>query len=176
MLNILLELYWTFFKIGVFTFGGGYVMIPLLEAEVIGRLRWLTATEFIDIIAVAEMTPGPVAINSATYVGFKLAGIPGALLATLGVVTPSLVILLLISRWLMKLLQNPRAEHLLSGLRPALIALILLAAFSLGDSALVDLPTIAIGVLMLAAAVLRKTNPLYLIAAGAVLGLIFYPY
>ena len=79
-MSLLLTLYWIFFKIGLFTFGGGYAMLPLMEAEIIARQGWLTHPEFIDIIAVAEATPGPVAINSATYVGFQVAGIPGSLL------------------------------------------------------------------------------------------------
>ncbi len=175
-MSLLLSLYWTFTKIGLFTIGGGYAMIPLMEAEIINRHGWLTASQFLDIIAVAEATPGPVSINAATFVGFTLAGVPGALLATLGVITPSMVILLLLGRFLMGLVRDPRAERFLKGLRPALISLILLAAFTLGQAALVDLITVLIFAGLLTASLLRKLNPLYLIGAGALLGLIFYPY
>ena len=88
-LLVLLNLFWSYFKIGLFSFGGGYAMIPLMELEIISRHGWLTAAEFADIIAIAETTPGPIAINSATYVGFRMAGIIGSIVATLGVVSPS---------------------------------------------------------------------------------------
>ncbi len=173
---LLLSLYWTFTKIGLFTIGGGYAMIPLMEAEMINRSGWLTAAEFLDIVAVAEMTPGPVAVNAATFIGYRLAGVPGSLLATLGVITPSLVILLLLGRFLMGVIQNPRSERFFKGLRPALIALILTAAFSLGQEALVDLATILIFAGLLLLSLVRRVNPLYLIGLGALLGLILYPY
>ncbi|MEW5783754.1 MAG: chromate transporter [Bacillota bacterium] len=176
MLSLLLSLYWTFTKIGLFTIGGGYAMIPLMEAEIINRQGWLTASEFLDILAVAEMTPGPVSINTATFVGYRLAGIGGSLLATLGVITPSLLLLLLLGRYLQKLIRDPRAERFLKGLRPALIALIMLAAYNLGRAALVDWTTIIIAAALFSASVLRKVNPFYLIGAGALLGLLFFPY
>jgi chromate transporter len=175
-LPLVLSLYWTFVKIGLFTIGGGYAMIPLMEAEIINRYGWLTAAEFLDIVAVAEMTPGPVAVNAATFIGYRLAGLPGSLLATLGVITPSLMLLLLLSRFLMGFIRDPRAERFLKGLRPALIALILLAAYTLGQAALINTTTVLIFAGLLAFSLLRKANPLYLIGLGALLGLIFYPY
>jgi chromate transport protein ChrA len=91
MFELLLTLYWSFLKVGLFTIGGGYAMIPLMEAEVIKVNNWLSAAEFLDIIAVAEMTPGPVSINAATFIGYRLAGVTGSLVASFGVITPSLV-------------------------------------------------------------------------------------
>lgn len=173
---LLLELYWSFLKIGLFTIGGGYAMIPLIEAEVIKVHGWLNAAEFLDIIAVAEMTPGPISINAATFIGYTMAGVSGSLIATLGVITPSLVLLLLLSRILIKLVQNPGAESFLNGLRSALIALILLASFTLGQTAIIDLPTALIFALLLIASLLQKVNPLYFIGAGAILGLLLFPY
>lgn len=175
MLSLLLTLYWTFTKIGLFTIGGGYAMLPLMEAEVIKKLGWLTPGEFLDIIAIAEATPGPVSINAATFVGYQVAGLPGSLLATLGIITPSLVILLLLGRFLLKIVQTPRAKGFLQGLKPALIALILLAAFNLSQSALIDLPTVIIAVVFFIFSLLLKPNPIYLIIAGAILGLILFP-
>ncbi len=173
----LLSLYGIFLKIGLFTLGGGYAMIPLMEREIITAHSWLTAAEFIDIIAVAEVTPGPLAINAATFIGYRLAGAGGALLATLGVVTPSLAILLLCGRFLGRAILDPRAERFLNGLRPALIALISLAVITLARAALTDTVTALIGAAVFAAALLLpRLNPLYLIAAGAVLGLLLYPY
>ncbi|MDW7739650.1 MAG: chromate transporter [Bacillota bacterium] len=176
MATILLSLYWSFLKVGLFTIGGGYAMIPLMEAEVINVHGWLTASEFLDIIAVAEMTPGPVSINAATFIGYRLAGVIGSLTASLGVITPSLVLLLLLSRILFKLIQNQKAASFLNGLRSALIALILLASFTLGQTAVIDFSTALIFGLILSACILRPISPLYYIAAGALLGLILFPY
>ena len=94
---ILLQLFLTFFKVGLFTFGGGYAMIPIIEEEVVSKKGWLKQNEIFDILAIAESTPGPIAVNSATYVGFKLKGVWGALVATLGLVLPSFTIIFLIS-------------------------------------------------------------------------------
>lgn len=177
MMALLLALYSSFFRVGLFTIGGGYAMIPLMGREMISGHGWLTAAEFLDIIAVAEATPGPLAINAATFVGFRLAGIGGALLATLGVVTPSLVILLLFGRLLARAVRDPRAGRFLQGLRPALIALIAVAVISLGRTALLDPTTALIAAAVFAAALLfRRLNPLYLLGAGALLGLLLYPY
>lgn len=176
MVPVMLSLYWSFFKVGLFTIGGGYAMIPLMEAEVIDTHGWLSATEFLDIIAVAEMTPGPISINAATFIGYRMAGVAGSLITTLGVITPSLVLLLLLSKILFRLIQKPEAESFLNGLRSALVALILLAAYSLGQAAIIDIPTLAIFVLLLVASLIKQISPLYYIAAGAILGLIFFPY
>ncbi|NMA91773.1 MAG: chromate transporter [Firmicutes bacterium] len=174
-LPLLLTLFWSFFKVGLFSFGGGYAMIPLMESEIITRYSWLSPSEFIDIIAIAETTPGPIAINSATYVGYQIAGLTGSAAATIGVVAPSLLILLALGTFLVKAVQHPRIEPALRGLRPAIIALILLAAISLGKTALVDRATVAIAALLFLLAIRFRANPFYLIIAGAILGLIFYP-
>lgn len=174
---LLLNLFWSFFKVGLFSFGGGYAMIPLMESEVIARHGWLTASELIDIIAIAETTPGPIAINAATYVGFRMAGIIGSATATLGVVSPSLLLLLALGTFLLDTIKmkDPRVESIIKGLRPAVIILILLAAVSLGKIGLVDWATFAIAAALFLGSTLFKINPFYLLAAGAVLGLIFYP-
>ncbi len=91
----LLKLFWAFFKIGAFTIGGGYAMLPLIQREVVDENNWLTTEEFIDILAIAEVTPGPVAVNTSTYVGYKVAGIKGAMFCTLGTILPSFTIILL---------------------------------------------------------------------------------
>ncbi len=176
MATLLLSLYWSFLKVGLFTIGGGYAMIPLMEAEVIRVHGWLNASEFLDIIAVAEMTPGPISINAATFIGYNMAGVVGSLVATLGVISPSLVLLLLLSRFLARVIQNPGATSFINGLRSALVALILLASFTLGQTAIIDLPTALIFGLLLGASLIRKVSPLYFIAAGALLGLLLFPY
>lgn len=177
MLPYLGSLYLSFLKIGLFTIGGGYAMIPLMEREIIINHGWLTAADFLDIVAIAEVTPGPLAINAATFIGYRLAGPGGALIATAGVITPSLATLLLLGNFFMRVILDPRAESFLQGLRPALIALITAAVVTLGRAALIDLTSalVAAGVLFIAV-LWRKLNPLYLIALGALLGLILYPY
>ncbi len=176
MVELLLTLFWTFAKVGLFTIGGGYAMIPLMEAEVINVHGWLSASEFLDIIAVAEMTPGPVSINAATFVGYQLAGIPGALIASLGVITPSLVLLLLLSKILFRVIQDQRSANFLIGLRAAMVALILLASYTLSQTAITDYWTALIFGIVLAASLLRPINPLYYIGLGAFLGLLLFPY
>ena len=95
-MKVLLDLFITFFKIGAFSFGGGYAMLPLMQEEIIDVNNWITSTEFIDIIAISEMTPGPIAVNSATFLGYKVAGIGGSALATFGVILPSFIVMSLI--------------------------------------------------------------------------------
>ncbi len=176
MESILLSLFLSFFRIGLFTIGGGYAMIPLMEAEVIKGHGWMSSSEFLDIIAVAEMTPGPVSVNAATFIGYTTAGVPGSVFATLGVISPSLILLLALSRILIKVIQSPQAGNFINGLRSGLIALILLASFTLGQSAVIDLSSTLIFIALFAASVLTRISPLYFIAAGAVLGLFLFPY
>ena len=118
------ELFWEFFKIGLFTFGGGYAMIPLLKDAVLGH-NWLSEEMFYDFIGVTESTPGPIAVNMATYVGSTQAGIPGALLATFGVVLPSYIIILLVASILKKFLKNVYVQRFLEGLKPVVLGFIL---------------------------------------------------
>ncbi len=176
VIELLLTLYFSFLKVGLFTIGGGYAMIPLMEAEVITVNQWLSPAEFLDVIAIAEMTPGPVSINAATFIGYKLAGVAGSLVASLGVITPSLVLLLLLSRILFRLIQKPGTEKILKGLRSAMIALILLASYSLGLTAVIDLPSALIFAVILIASLLYQISPIYYIGIGALMGLLLFPY
>lgn len=127
---IYLQLFLTFLKIGAFTFGGGYAMIPLIRESVLGY-GWLSEEQILNFIAVAESTPGPIAVNMATFVGTSQAGILGALVATLGVVLPSFIIILLIVALLTNLLQYAGVKAFLSGLRPAVVGLITAAFLTL---------------------------------------------
>lgn len=137
---IYLQLFYTFFKIGLFGFGGGYAMLSMIQGEVVTRHGWLTAQEFTDIVAISQMTPGPIGINSATYVGYTAivnAGyspffaVLGSLTATFAVVFPSFVLMLAISRFFMKYQKHPAVEAVFSGLRPAVVGLIASAALVL---------------------------------------------
>jgi len=126
-MSTMLELFTAFFRIGLFSFGGGYAMIPLIQSE-IERHGWLSASQFADIIAVAEMTPGPIAINSATYVGYQTAGVAGGLIATTGVVMPSLILVLLVARLIGGFQKHPLNTAVFYGIRPVVVGLILSAA------------------------------------------------
>ncbi len=130
---IYLLLFWTFFKIGAFTFGGGYAMLPLIQAEVLQK-GWLSNRELVDFIAVSESTPGPFAINMSTYVGMETAGLFGALCATLGVVLPSFLIILLVARIFDRFCESKTVKGVMNGLRPAVIGLIGAAVISTGQT------------------------------------------
>ena len=120
---IYLELFLTFFKIGLFTFGGGYAMLPLIQQEVVGN-GWIGEQEIVNFIAVSESSPGPFAINMATFVGSEMGGIFGAVCSTLGVVLPSFIVILLVAKFFMAFKDNKWVKSVMSGLRPAVIGLI----------------------------------------------------
>lgn len=174
-MELILQLYWAFLKIGLFSFGGGYTMLPLIEAEVIEK-GWISVSEFIDIIAIAEMTPGTIAVNSATFIGYHIAGFPGSLVATTAVITPSVILLLLFGHTLLKMKNNPHSEAVLKGLRPAFISLIAMAGVFIGQNSLIDFPSSLIFVVLFTVILLRKVSPFLIIAAGAALGLLLFPY
>lgn len=122
-------------KIGAFSFGGGYAMIPLIQKEIAAN-GWLTASEFVDIIAIAEMTPGPIAVNSATFVGYKTAGFWGGMAATIGVATPSLILILIVSKFFFKFKNHPLNNAIFYGVRPVIAALITTAAVFVAETAI----------------------------------------
>ena len=130
---IYLELLWTFFKIGAFTFGGGYAMLPLIQSEVINK-SWLTEQELVDFLAVSESTPGSFAVNVATYVGTEVGGLLGAFAATAGVVLPSFAIILVVAAFFAKFKSNKTVEGCMTGLRPAVVGLIGAAVISVGKT------------------------------------------
>ncbi len=133
---ILLELFLTFAKIGAFTFGGGYAMLSLLDHTCVEKKKWLSAEEFSDLTVIAESTPGPIAINCSTYAGYKKAGLPGAAVATFGMVLPSFIILLLISLFFENLLAYPIIAKAFRGIRVAVSLLILQAGFKMAKNML----------------------------------------
>jgi len=134
---VYIELITTFFQIGAFSFGGGYAMIPLIQKE-IERHGWMTATEFIDIIAIAEMTPGPIAVNAATFVGYKTAGVWGGIIATIGVALPSLLLILLVSQVFFKYQYHPVNKMIFYGIRPVIVGLISTAAITVSQTAFIN--------------------------------------
>ncbi len=137
---IYLQLFYTFFLIGLFGFGGGYAMLSMIQGEVVTRHAWMSMGEFTDIVAISQMTPGPIGINSATYVGYTavvnaggshLMGVAGSAVATFAVVLPSFVLMLLISKFLLQYKHHPAVEHVFSGLRPAVVGLLAAACLLL---------------------------------------------
>ena len=187
---ILLELFLTFFEIGALTFGGGYAMIPFVREQVLSH-GWLTEEELLNMIAVSESTPGPIAVNMATFVGSSQAGILGSALATLGVVLPSFIIILIISALLKNFLKYSGVKAFLSGVRPCVVSLILgtaitlllsvLLGISAGDFTLeIDLIGIVIFALVVVSSLIfkkikgKKPSPILMIAISACLGMILY--
>ena len=132
----LLKLFWSFLQVGLFSIGGGYAAMPLIQAQVVEHNAYLTMAEFADLVTIAEMTPGPIAINAATFVGIRIAGVPGALIATLGSILPSCVIASVLSRVYARYRSVPALQDVLGCLRPAVVALVASAGLSLLGQAL----------------------------------------
>ena len=179
-----LHLFYTFFKIGLFGFGGGYAMLSMIQGEVVTRYGWLTPQEFTDIVAISQMTPGPIGINSATYVGFTTTGsVWGSFIATFAVVLPSFILMLTISRFFLKYQKHPTVEAVFSGLRPAVVGLLASAALVLMNvenfgSPTEDTRSFIISCLIFLIAFVGtkkyKLNPIGIIVACGIAGLILY--
>ncbi len=175
---IYLTLFLTFLKIGAFTFGGGYAMLPLIQSEVAAH-GWMSEAELVNFVAVSESTPGPFAVNISTYVGAEIAGIPGAVCATVGVVLPSFIIILIVARCFDRFKNSRTVSGCMSGLRPAVVALIGAAAVSVGQT--VFLPwsglapfAVSAGIFGLSLILIfEKIHPIAVILASAVLGIAF---
>lgn len=173
-MTVLIKLFISFFKIGAFSFGGGYAMLPLIEKEVIQLNNWITTSEFIDILAISEMTPGPIAINSATFLGYKIAGILGSAVATFAVSLPSFIIMTLIFLSINKFKDSPYVAWAFDGIRPVVIGLILAAAINIGRTTLVDIKSIVIAVSLFYVVTFKNLNPIIAIVVAGILGIIFY--
>ncbi len=183
----------TFIKIGLFSFGGGYAMIPLIQKEIESN-GWLTPSEFVDIIAVAEMTPGPIAVNSATFVGYKTAGFFGGAIATFGVAIPSLILILFISKYFFKFQKHPVNNAVFYGIRPVITGLILTAAVLVAETSILKVPfstgifkelvvspfsvinigSIAILVASLIALIKIRLHPILVIIGSGVMGVVLF--
>lgn len=168
------QLFYTFAFIGSLAFGGGYVMIPLIDSQVVEKLAWLTSTEFADVVAIAEMTPGPIAINTATYVGFKMGGPLGSVIATIGVVVPSFIIVMILAKLVARFSNSPYLQSALGGIRPVVVGLIASAAWTFGAKTLLDLKSWILAGVMLLALAKTKINPILLIVASFAIGVLFF--
>lgn len=141
---IYLQLFLSFLQIGLFSFGGGYAAMPLIQNQIVTIHSWLSMSEFTDLITISQMTPGPIAINSATFVGIKIAGLPGALIATIGCILPSCIIVTLIAKLYLKYRNMSVLQDILTTLRPAVVAMIASAGISILISAFWDSGAISI--------------------------------
>ncbi len=186
---VLFKLFWSFLQIGLFSFGGGYAALPLIQKQIVELNHWLSPTEFVDVITISQMTPGPIAINSATFVGLRIGGILGAIVATLGCVLPSFVIVLTIAWFFFRHSNLWGLQAVLNGIRPAIVALIASAGFSIlliaffGDSAkswlqvnLKDIDLVAVFLFAASLFVLRKfkKDPILVMAGSGAVGLLLY--
>ncbi len=186
MITTLLELFWSFFQVGLFSIGGGYVALPLIQNQVVEINQWLTPLEFTDIVTISQVTPGPIAINAATFVGTKVAGIPGAIAATIGCILPSTIIVMVLAKVYYKYRNLNHMQSVLAGLRPAVVgmiasagvSLILLAFFRDGtvNFAGGNLNVLALAIFAVGFFILRKwkPDPIWVMAGSAVVGILAY--
>lgn len=173
-MNLLLELFITFFRVGAFTFGGGYAMIPLIQYEVCDNKNWIKEEDIVDILALAQSVPGAIAVNSSTFIGYRIAGIRGAIAATFGVVLPSFLIILGLAGLLLKYGDNLILEKIFYGIRAVVVSLILAAVYKLYKSCLIDYWTVIIAILAFALLIIFNIHPIFAIVCGAIVGLILY--
>ena len=176
---IYLQLFISYLKIGFFGFGGGYAMLSLIQNEIVEQRGWITVSQFADIVAVSQMTPGPIAINSATYIGYTIGGFWGSVVATVAVCLPALTVMLALTKFFLKLKDNRYVHGVISGMRPVVVGMIAAAALLLifpeqsADSSFIDHWSWILFVATLYASY-KKVNPILLIALSAVAGIVIY--
>lgn len=177
---IFIQLFSVFFKIGLFTLGGGYAMLALIQQEIV-RYGWMTTQEFVDVVGIAEMTPGPIAVNAATFVGFRSAGVPGALLATLAVVLPSLISVTIVSNFWETRKNSKRAQQLFAGIRPVVVGLVGATTVLLGSATYQVLSfgrplfwTVGLAILSFVGVSFKGWDPITVLIASAIIGLLVF--
>ncbi|MCK9443994.1 MAG: chromate transporter [Tissierellaceae bacterium] len=173
---MILEMFTSFFKIGAFTFGGGYAMIPIIQQEVVDKKKWIDENEFLDALAVAQGSPGPVAVNTSIYVGYRVLGLPGALAAILGTVLPSFLIMLFIAIFFYQYRDNAVIDKVFLGIRPAIVALILSAVYKLMKGSKFGYKRLLISLGALLAIVFLNISPIFMVIVGAVGAVVYNKY
>lgn len=166
------SIFWTFFKIGPVTFGGGYAMIPLIEREIVDKKGWLTTEDIADVFAISESVPGAIALNSSTFVGYRVAGVRGAVAAMLGVLLPTFLIVLALCVLFLQVRDNPKIEAAFKGIRPAIVALIVFAGVKIGHTAVVDKTTLLLVCATVLILLWVHLNPVLVIASGGLIGIL----
>ncbi|MCC8108574.1 MAG: chromate transporter [Planctomycetes bacterium] len=167
------ELFMVFFRIGLFTIGGGYAMLPLIEREIVEKKRWIGSEDFLNVLAVAQSLPGPIAVNTGVFVGYKTRRFPGAVVGLLGVVMPSFICMIILATFFVNIRENPTVAAVFTGIRPAVAALIAGSVVSLGRKARL---TVWTGLLALAAALavwLGRLSPAWIVLVLACVGAMF---
>jgi len=172
MLRDMLELFLTFAKVGVMTFGGGYAMLPILQREVVENKGWATEEELADYFAIGQCTPGVIAVNTATFIGRKKDGVPGGIVATLGVVFPSLVIISLLAGVITRFSELVWVKNAFAGIRVCVCVLIFNAVWKLGKKAVIDKWTAGIFLLVAAGAILTDLSPVLFVLFAGVCGIV----
>lgn len=172
----LLTLFYTFLKIGAFTFGGGLAMLPLIHKELVENKKWISDKDMLEMISIAESTPGVIAVNSATYVGYVVAGFWGALVSTLGVILPSLIIIITVSFFYDQFLAIKTVEHIFNGIRAGVIVLILNAVSRLYKVSPKNIFSYCLIIISLILSLLLGLGTIYIILMGAFLGMVYSTY
>ncbi|MCH5210821.1 MAG: chromate transporter [Oscillospiraceae bacterium] len=166
------ELFITFAKIGTFTFGGGYAMLSLLQKEVVENHKWATEEELLDYYAIAQCTPGVIAVNTATFVGAKRSGILGGICATLGVLFPSVIIITIIAAFINHFLEYEIVQHILGGIRVAVAVLIINSVITMSKKSMVDVICVIIAIVSFLLSLIFSLSPILIVLAAGALGLI----
>ncbi len=172
-MNIYLESFIIFFKIGAFTIGGGYAMIPLIENEIVTKRQWISKEDFLDLLAISQSAPGVLAVNISIFIGYKLRGIRGSLISALGTVLPSFIIILAIAIFFHQFQDNAIVERIFKGIRPAVVALIAAPTFSMARSAKINRYTVWIPVVSALLIWLLGFSPVWIIVGAGVGGFLW---
>lgn len=170
-MTILFELFYAFFTIGCFAFGGGYAVLSFLQQEV-ERQGWMSAERFVDLIAVSQSTPGPIAINMATFVGYQAGGIPGAFIATLAVSLPGMMLMILFALFFFHFYERPVSQAVFRGMRPAVTGLVAAAAWQIGRVAVVNWSAAGIAAVCILLIARWNMNPVFLVMGSAIAGIL----
>lgn len=175
-MTLLINIFLSFLKVGAFSFGGGYAIVSFIQKEIIQNKGWIDLKEFIDIVAIAEMTPGPIAVNSSTYIGYKVAGFFGSVLGTVGVLLIPSVLALILSIYFNKFKSQKWVKWALNGMRPAVLGIIASAGFTIGKVSFTNYISVIIGLLAFVGVYKLKINPFLVIILSGILGLILYSF
>lgn len=171
-MNSYIDLFWTFARVGGFTFGGGYAMLPILHREVVDKREWVTGKELTDYFALSQCTPGVIAVNAATLIGIRVRGTAGGIAAALGVVSPSLIIITIIAALMSNFADIAVVQNAFAGIRAAVFVLILQAVIKLRKGALVDILTVGICIIVFVASVIFAFSPILLVLSAAIAGVL----
>ncbi len=169
-MKLLIEMFVSFFKIGAFTIGGGYAMLPLIQREVVNRKKWIKEEDFLDMVVVAQSAPGPLAVNISVFTGYKLMGIPGIIFTVLGATLPSFIIIILVASVFIGIESNPIVERIFKGIRPAVVALIAVPVINLSKAAKVNRKNFLLPATVAVVVAFLKVSPVYVILSLMVIG------